>query len=349
MTRAPRPRATLLSAFWLSLLVFGSLLGQAPSDPARLIFLGDTGTGKSGQRRVRDAILRMSEIIEIEKIFMAGDNIYEIGKPEHFREKFLDIYDLLLRKGIPFHAALGNHDVQKCGAAPSNNGPIPGDATAYRLDPKKCWVDQHLALPEFGYMGAARYYSVTIGGVAKPLGEVFVIDSNTLDSSQTKLKSGSVDQAQLDWLEESLRESRAEWKIAMFHHPIYTPTADRFWPHKSETKMRKQLEQRLLDGQVDVVIQGHNHFYARLKPQRGIRYFVAGSGGAEAYRFKPDGITIDRPDRGKFTHFMLVTLTPGKFQYCTVDSEGKMRDGGWFAKGSAQDAPLDPGKCPSRD
>ena len=342
------PREIPFLVFWLSLLA-GSLLGQKSIDPVRVIFLGDTGTGKNGQRAVRDEIVRTSENIKIEKIFMAGDNIYEIGRPQHFHRKFLDIYAPLFRREIPFHAALGNHDVQKCRAAPSKSGSIPRDATAYRLDSEKCWVDQHLALSEFGYVDAARYYSVEIGEAPTPLGEVFVLDSNTLASTQTKLKSSDLDQAQLDWLEKALRESEAQWKIAMFHHPIYTPAADRFWPHKSELKMRKQLEQLLLDGQVDVVMQGHNHFYARLKPQHGIRYFVTGSGGAGAYGFKPDGMTIDRPDRGKFNHFLLVALSPGKLHYCTIDSQGNVRDGGWFTKGSAQDTPFDPGKCPIRD
>ncbi len=333
----------------LVLLGFGPILGQAPNETIRVVFLGDTGTGKKGQKGVRYEILETAERVEIDRIFMAGDNIYKNGKPKHFGEKFLDIYDPLFEQGIQFHAALGNHAVQRCDAAPSNNDPFPRDATAYRNNPNKCWADQHLALPQFGYVNSFRYYSIAIGGTGVPLAEVFVLDSNTLDSSQTKLKSKNSDQAQLDWLVEALGGSLAHWRIVMLHHPIYTPRADRLFGHRSELKMRQQLEQLLIGGHVDAVIQGHNHFYARLKPQQGVRYFVTGSGGAGAYGFKPDGMTIDRPDQGKFNHFMLVDLSLEKFRYCSIDLEGRVRDGGWFAKGDPQDTPYAPGSCPIRE
>ena len=39
------------------------------------------------------------------------------------------------------------------------------------------------------------------------------------------------------------------------------------------------LEPLFLKHNVSVVLSGHDHFYERIKPQKGIAYFVVGSGG----------------------------------------------------------------------
>jgi hypothetical protein len=39
------------------------------------------------------------------------------------------------------------------------------------------------------------------------------------------------------------------------------------------------LEPLFLKSNVSVVFNGHDHFYERVKPQKGIAYFVVGSGG----------------------------------------------------------------------
>ena len=52
--------------------------------------------------------------MKLQKAFLVGDNIYRNGEEDHFVPKFKEIYNPLFSKGIEFHAALGNHDVQKC-------------------------------------------------------------------------------------------------------------------------------------------------------------------------------------------------------------------------------------------
>jgi hypothetical protein len=98
---------------------------------------------------------------------------------------------------------------------------------------------------------------------------------------------------------------------------------------------------------VDIVFAGHNHFYARMVPQQGIRYFVSGGGGKGMYRYKTDeGYVIGDPERGKFHHFIHLRARAETLEYCVVDEDGRARDGGWFHKGDAADRPLDDGRCP---
>ena len=108
-------------------------------------------------------------------------------------------------------------------------------------------------------MGGKKYYSF------KPKDGVrfFALDSNYMDKKQ------------LEWLEGELKASASEWKIAFFHHPIYSSGEK----HGSNVELRNVLEPVMVKYGVDVVFTGHEHFYERMKPQKGINYFIVGSSG----------------------------------------------------------------------
>ena len=80
---------------------------------------------------------------------------------------------------------------------------------------------------------------------------------------------------QIQWLENELKASSSNWKIVVFHHPLYS-SGDR---HGSDLLLREVLEPLFVKYNVSVVLNGHDHFYERVKPQKGIVYFVVGSGG----------------------------------------------------------------------
>jgi 3',5'-cyclic AMP phosphodiesterase CpdA len=107
-------------------------------------------------------------------------------------------------------------------------------------------------------MGGERYYSYARSHV-----RFFVLDTNYLDP------------AQLVWLERALKDSTEPWKIAYFHHPLYSDGGR----HGSEVDLRVRLEPMFIKYGVNVVYSGHDHIYERVKPQKGIYYFVSGAGG----------------------------------------------------------------------
>jgi hypothetical protein len=80
---------------------------------------------------------------------------------------------------------------------------------------------------------------------------------------------------QVAWLERELASSGEDWKIPYFHHPLYSSGKS----HGSHPDLAVVLEPLFLKGGVSVVFAGHDHFYERIKPQKGIVYFVTGSGG----------------------------------------------------------------------
>jgi 3',5'-cyclic AMP phosphodiesterase CpdA len=107
-------------------------------------------------------------------------------------------------------------------------------------------------------MAGQRYYTYVRQQI-----RFFVLDTNIMDAPQ------------LRWFEAVLQQAREPWKIAYFHHPLYG-NAGR---HGAAVDMRVLLEPLLVKYGVAVVFSGHDHIYERLKPQKGIHYFVAGSGG----------------------------------------------------------------------
>ena len=107
-------------------------------------------------------------------------------------------------------------------------------------------------------MGGQRYYTF-----ARNNARFLALDTNFLDP------------AQLSWTEQALKEAREPWKIAYFHHPLYSDGGR----HGSEVDLRVRLEPLFTKYGVKVVYSGHDHIYERLKPQKGFTYFVSGAGG----------------------------------------------------------------------
>ena len=315
---------------------------------ARLLFVGDTGSGDRRARAVRDAIVATVTEAGASHLFLLGDNVYEDGEARQIAPRFVDLFRPVMRLGVSVHAALGNHDVRKCRGTATR--PVPRDASAY-LAGRECWAADHLATPEFGYIGGARYYRVAIPGGPEPLIDVFVLDSNTLGEDQVRIDAGA-DEAQLAWLDAGLSASTARWQVIALHHPIYSPDRRRFWifPRRgADPRLRAQLEPLLVQHGVDVVFQGHQHLYARLRPQRGVRYIVTGGGSRRPDAFTPDDRTTPRGDRGRFNHFVYARATAERFEYCAIDDGQGVRDGGWFAPGDATDTPFPAGSCPALD
>ena len=87
------------------------------------------------------------------------------------------------------------------------------------------------------------------------------------------LDSNYVDKTQLEWLDKQLAGSGSEWKIMFFHHPLYSSGET----HGSAELQRGLLEPVFVKHGVNLVLTGHEHFYERIKPQKGIQYVIIGN------------------------------------------------------------------------
>jgi hypothetical protein len=172
--------------------------------------------------------------------------------------------------------------------------------------------DADVRYPHFN-MNGARYYTYT-----KRNARFVVADTNFLDP------------AQLVWLDKTLSTAREQWKIVYFHHPLYS-NGDR---HGSNVALRVRLEPLLVKHGVDVVLSGHDHIYERLKPQRGITYFVAGSGG----QLRKGGVTPSSLTAASFADdqaFTLMEVAGPQLLFQTISRTGRIVDSGIIISRSA--------------
>jgi hypothetical protein len=107
-------------------------------------------------------------------------------------------------------------------------------------------------------MDEKRFYSIKKGNA-----EFFALDSTYMSPEQ------------LNWIKQRLAGSTAAWKICFFHHPIYSNGKR----HGADEDLRAQLEPVFEKEGVQLVLAGHEHFYERLQPQKGIFHFILGNSG----------------------------------------------------------------------
>lgn len=118
-----------------------------------------------------------------------------------------------------------------------------------------------LADPRFGM--AARNFTFALGPVS-----FIVIETNTVP-----------DEEALTWLDEQIATFKnSPWTAVLFHQPPYSPGTS----HGSNLELRAVLAERFAKGGVDLVINGHEHLYARADVGR-VTYVITGGAGRELY------------------------------------------------------------------
>ena len=138
-------------------------LPLAPNS-VRFAVIGDNGTGERPQYEIATQMTAARVRFPFEFVLMLGDNLYGRQQPQDFVAKFDRPYGPLLRAGLPFYAALGNHD--------------DPDNRRYQ-----------------GFnMAGARYYTFVRGHV-----RFVVLDTNTLDRVQLAWFETTLKDATEEW------------------------------------------------------------------------------------------------------------------------------------------------------
>jgi predicted phosphodiesterase len=252
----------------------------------RFAVIGDSGRGDEPQHDVARQMVAWRGKFPFEFVLMLGDNIYDRHTPKDYVEKFEEPYAALLAAGVEFYAAIGNHDDS-------------GQVNYSKFN-----------------MGGRRYYTFRkserrIAGLAGAGVRFFVLDSRSLDPQQ------------LEWLRDQLAESGTNWKIAYFHHPLYTSGRYR----STARALRIVLEPILVAGDVDVVLSGHEHVYERILPQHGISYFVSGAAGSlRKGDVSPSAITARAFDTDY--HFLMMEIAGDELYFQAISRTGATVDAG---------------------
>jgi hypothetical protein len=175
--------------------------------------------------------------------------------------------------------------------------------------------DPNQKLYKYFNMNGERYYTFKKDKLGNPGVRFFALDSNYMSRDQ------------VEWLERELKNSGSDWKIAFFHHPLYSSGGR----HGSEVDLRQQLEPLFLKYGVNVVFAGHEHFYERIHPQKGIYYFTAGgSAKLRAGDIQKTPLTAKGFD-SDYT-YMLVEVAGDVMNFQTLTRGGKQVDAGAIAR-----------------
>ena len=175
----------------------------------------------------------------------------------------------------------------------------------------------------YNYFPSGSWYSFVYGDA-----HFIALDTNEATGGFTP---GS---EQYGWLERTLAQSEARWRVLWFHHPPYSSGS-----HGCSVGQREALAPLLERYQVDVVFNGHDHIYERSFPMRGNRraddgvvYVVTGGGGAPLYPV----------DAGEWTacatsvhHCCIVSINGPHLRWQVYDLDGVLIDYCWLCKDPA--------------
>lgn len=209
----------------------------------RVWVVGDSGTGSTRQRAVRDSMLAETAADPVDLFLHVGDMAYADGTTSQFTSYFFDIYREVLRH-VPVWPTIGNHEGHSSTSS-TQSGPyyeayvLPTDGSAGGLA-----------------SGTEAYYSFDYADVH------FVV----LDSEGS---SRSPAGAMLTWLEADLAATDARWIISYWHHPPYTDGSHDSDRESQLVQMRENVLPILEAHAVDLVLTGHSHIYERSYLVRG--------------------------------------------------------------------------------
>jgi len=217
-------------------------------------------------------------------VFTVGDNAYMTGSAENFLRCYEPTWGRHKARTRP---TPGNHEYETPGAA---------DYFAY-----------------FGLNAGppgAGYYRYELGAW-----QIFALNS------EASMSSGS---AQIAWLRAELAARPTRCALAYFHEPLFGSGTNGGDPRVREAW------RVMYDSGVDVVLSGHNHSYERFAPQdpngrfdpeRGIRQFVAGTGGAPTTGFPQ--VQANSEMRSSTWGVLKLTLRPTQYAWEFVPVPGQ--------------------------
>jgi acid phosphatase len=253
------------AALFMPSVVIADVIDSALS----FFVIGDWGDPASQQKEVALAMAVTAAQTPPRMIISVGDNFYPRGvtsaKDELWKVAFEEVYDQPALK-CPWYAVLGNHD---------RKGNSEAETEFEKIDPR--W---HMP---------SRYYShiesLAEGGDV----EFFFLDTTLVVGNEA---STETDQIQFDWLNRMLTQSKAQWRIVVGHHPVFSGG------HHGGTPALVARLKPLLDlHKVQVYLGGHDHDMQHILVD-GVHYLIAGSGSKTRSTGKIDGTLFAASELG---------------------------------------------------
>ena len=269
----------------------------------RFAVIGDWGIwGQTDQVKVAKAMDKVGSECPYDFIVSTGDNFYDAGVDSVGDVLWNMSYEYVYtgpQLQCPWYVVLGNHDYRGAPSAEIAYTPL---SARWRLP--------------------AKYFKELFSFGNGESVEMFFMDSNPYQKDLLRAGSSYPELNALDtvsqngWIESGLRNSSADWKLVIGHHPLYTCGV-----RKNQPQYMRKFEGLFNETHVDAYFCGHEHDLQVHKPEGSVTYFVSGGGGSKR--------AIQTPF--VFTHFaqsslgfMVVEITSGKMTVTSYNENGQV-------------------------
>lgn len=290
----------------------------APNDqctPFTFVQLGDARSQDSrGPSRNWGSIHQEASAQGAHFFLNGGDLVKEGTEISQWRQWLED--SEMVNPTVPMMPALGNHD----------DGPGDGNSANY---------NRLFVLPTNTVTGTEDYYYFIYNNLL-----VFSLSTQTFEDWQV----------QMNWMQNVAAQHPSKWKVAYFHHPVYT--TETLAGHEPNEKGQNPFYGPAFDAAgLDIIFQSHNHIYERFRPLRynpadpeegeevqaygqtagtGRLYVV--SGGSGAFLDPLIELTFN-PANGSETrsadhHYMKISIAGNTLQYSAIRSTAGNSSGG---------------------
>lgn len=174
------------------------------------------------------------------------------------------------------------------------------------------------------WMMPSRYYTKVFNKKGLSLRVVF-IDTTPLINRYRKEYTTYPDArkqndvAQLQWLDETLRNAHEDWVIVVGHHPIYAETSK---PQEERDDMQKKVLPLLHKyNNVALYACGHIHNFQHIRKSNDKIDYVVNSSASLARKVNPiDGTQFCSSEPG----FSVISATASQLNLYMIDKEGKV-------------------------
>ncbi|TMB70528.1 MAG: hypothetical protein E6J43_01825 [Chloroflexi bacterium] len=254
------------------------------------------------------------------QVITLGDNQYQDGcltGPEGFESNYANSWGVFLLRTRP---AIGNHDAHDTACSVDGNGYFDYfNGAGSGLCDYSCRAGRR----------GEGWYSYNLGDWH------FIALNSECNGTPYDFCDHA---AQKAWLQADLAANSHYCTLAYWHRPIVAPSAnhtDDEGNFANGVGGSPNVWQMLYDGGVDLVLQGHDHLYARYAHYNragndvdgtGIRHFIVGTGGIDTY-----AVSETKPGQ-EFAVSVLgiikLTLGSASYSWQFVDTSNTILDSG---------------------
>jgi acid phosphatase len=266
---------------FLCVFVALAMVSAVAEEPLVWLTLGDWGSGNNDQKAVAKQLGIYAQRYNASFLVTTGDNFYETGisslTDPQWDNKWRKIYTSPSLQ-FKWYVSLGNHDHYGKNAQPE-------------VDLGKKGTDPKWHLPNFYYKESFKLGSSNMMADFIFIDTVILCPNAFYTSSREELgemNAGPDVYAEVDaqierlrgdprtehmqWLNQTLKDSHADWRIAFGHYPVYSGG-----PHGNTPEMLRDIVPMFQAGKVDTFICGHDHSLQHLQGG-GIDYYLSGAG-----------------------------------------------------------------------